>query len=277
MQEKINSAIEIIKMTMKEYKNPIIYSGFGKDSIVVIHLCRTMGLNLEIMFHRDPYFPKKYRYANKMIDKWNLICRDYPARLCSVFYMHDTFEVVRHYQIGFGDMALCAMLYTPERYIEGEYLCGLKDIYLQPKIDNYDYRWDAIIQGHRTVEAKPHTGMVPAGLRWTNKQNIGSADNVFPLHDWTNQEVYQYIIENEIPINTDVYDVVDGSLVPKEDKTFNPDCRPACYECMRPDKPMSVLCPKKMVTVNNNWQNLVKTVMPNDFPGFHKEAQNVES
>jgi len=270
MKEKIESAKEIIGMTLKNYRNPIIYSGFGKDSIVVIHLCQSMGLNLDIMFHRDPYFPKKYRFANKIIDKWDLVVRDYPARSCSVFYMNNTFEVCRHYQSGYGDLILCAMLYKPDMFIDGQYLCALKDIYLQPKIQgSYDYRWDVILQGHRTIEAKPHTAMVPAGLRWMNKQNIGSADAMFPIHDWTNQEVYQYTVENGIPINTDVYDIVNDELASKEDKTFNPDCRPACWECMNPDNPMTVLCPKKMVTVNNNWEYLVKTLMPNDFPGFH--------
>jgi 3'-phosphoadenosine 5'-phosphosulfate sulfotransferase (PAPS reductase)/FAD synthetase len=275
VKEKIESAKELIRMSVNNYKNPIINSGFGKDSIVVIHLCRSMGLNLEIMFHRDPYFPKKYRYANKIIDMWNLVCRDYPARMCSAFFRYDTFEICRHYQIGYGDLVLCAMLYTPEKFIEGEYLCALNDIYLQPK-GTYDYIWDAILEGHRTKEAKPHNNMVPSGLGWSNKHNIGSADVVFPIHDWTNQEVYQYIVDNGIPINTDVYDIKDGELVPKTDKTFNPDCRPACTECMRPDKPRSVLCPKKMCLVNNNWENLVKTEMPNDFPGYSEEQKAEE-
>jgi 3'-phosphoadenosine 5'-phosphosulfate sulfotransferase (PAPS reductase)/FAD synthetase len=282
MKEKIEVAKELIGMALKNYRNPIINSGFGKDSICVVHLCRSMGLNLDIMFHRDPYFPKKYRYANKIIDMWNLVCRDYPARSTSVYFRYNTFEVCRHFQIGYSDLVLCAMLYTPDKFIDGEYLCAYKDVYLQP-LGTYNYIWDVIIEGHRTKEAKPHNGMVPSGLSWENKHNIGSADAVFPIQDWTNQEVYQYIVENGIPINTDVYDVKDGELVPKIDpatgqidSTYNPDRRPACFECMRPDNPRSVLCPKKMCRVNNNWEYLVKTQMPSDFPGYREEETKAE-
>lgn len=231
------------------------------------------------MFHRDPYFPKKYRYANKIIDMWGLVCRDYPARAASVYYHNDTFEVVREYGIGYSALALCALLYTPDRFIEGEYLCALNDIYLQP-MGTYNYIWDVCIQGFRSTESKPHSRNLPNRLRWVNKQNIGSADAVYPLQDWTNHEVYQYIVDNGIPINTDVYDVKEGELVPKIDpqtgkidSTYNPDRRPACTECMRPENPMSVLCPKKMCSVNNVWEFLVKTQMPNDFPGAREAEQ----
>jgi len=279
MKDKIESAKEIISMTDKNYKNPIIYTGFGKDSITVLHLCRAMGYKWDVMFHRDPHFPRKYRYANKIIDMWNVVCRDYPARSTSIFYRNDTFEVVREYGIGYGALILCALLYKPDEYIEGEYLCGLNDVYLQPK-GSGDYIWDVALEGFRTVESKPHSGGRPCGLRWVNKQNIGSADVVFPLHNWTGQDVYQYIIDNGIPINTDVYDVKDGELVPKIDpktgkidSTYNPDRRPACTECMRPENPQSVLCPKKMMTVNNVWEYLVKTIRPNDFPGSQCDAE----
>lgn len=276
MIDKIDSALQIIEMTQKNYRNPIIYSGFGKDSICVVHLCKkVMGLDWEILFHRDPFFPKKYRYANKIIDMWNLTCRDYPAKAASVYYHNQTFEVVREYGIGFNSLALCALLYTPDRYVPGEYLCALNDIYLQPK-GSYDYLWDVGVQGFRSVESKPHSAGKPNLLRWANKQNIGSADMVYPLHNWTNQEVYKYIVDNGIPINTDVYDIVNDELVPKLDNTYNPDRRPACFECMKPENPMSVLCPKKMATVNNVWENLVKVQMPNDFPGARSTENNME-
>ncbi len=270
MRSKIESAKKMISMVDRQYKNPLCYTGFGKDSIVVLHLIKEMGLKWDCMFHRDPYFPKKYAYANKIIEDWDLVCRDFPARFTSVFYMNDTFEVVRHYRIGYDNLVLCAMLYKPEEYVEGQYLCALKDIYLQPRGD-IEYIWDAMVEGHRTVEAKPHTAMTPAGLRWQGKHTLGSADVFFPIHDWTNKEVYYYIRDNGIPINDRAYDIVDDELVPKADKTYNPDCRPACYECMLPENPMTVHCPRHGITVNNVWNELTKTVMPNDFPGFHEE------
>lgn len=274
MIEKLNETKEIIKMVSSYYKNPIIYSGLGKDSITLIHISRLMGFNWPIMFHRDPYFPKKYRYANKMIELWNLTCFDYPARSTSVFYRNNTFEVVRHYQVGSNDMILCAMLYEPKMFKEGEYLCAFKDIYRQP-IGTAEFPWDVGIQGHRQHESKPHSGNQPNRLRWVAKQTVGSIDFIQPLRDWTNQEVCHYILENNIPVNTDVYEIKDGELVPKIDpktgeidSTYNPDRRPACFECMNPDKPMTVFCPKRRCSVNNVYDQLSKTIMPTDFPGY---------
>lgn len=273
MKEKIESATEFINMVNREYKNPIIYSAMGKDSLPLVHLCRKLGFDWEIMFHREHFFPRKYRYANKMIDMWNLRCRDYPPRECQVFYFNNTFEVTRNYAVGFGDMSLCAMLYKPEHFINGEYLCALKDIYLQPKVESYGYKWDIGLMSHRRTERKPHGGMQQNGLLWTIKHNIGSADFVYPMWDWTDEDMYQYHVDNDIPINFDVYEIKDGTLVPKIDlatgeidSTYNTDRRPACFECMKPDNPPTVFCPKKMCFTNNCYDSLVKASMPVDFP-----------
>lgn len=284
LKEKVERSREIIKMVGREYTNPIINSGFGKDSICLVHLCKKdLGLDWPIMFYRDPYFPRKYRYANMIIDKWNLTCFNYPARSTSVFNRNGTFEVVRHYGLGGnGNLALCAMLYTPHRFIEGEYLCGLRDIYQQPRGD-YEYRWDICLSGHRSVETKPHSGNQASGIRWDLKHNVGSCDVAYPLRDWTDEETYQYMVDNGIPINTDVYEVKNGALVPKIDpatgeidSTYNPDRRPACFECMKPENPIRVLCPKRMCSVNSVASSLVMTVMPTDHVWAEENQKKTE-
>jgi hypothetical protein len=269
MQDKIASAQKIIEMVNENYRNPIIYSGFGKDSICVIHLCYQMGLKWDVMFHRDPYFPLKYKYANMMIEKWNVVCRDYPAHKCSIFWLNNTFEVVRHYQTGSSDMVLCAMLYEPKNF-NGEYLCALKDIYLQPK-GTMLYPWDIGIQGHKAAECKPHGGMKPNGLRWPMKHTVDGVDWAQPIWNWTEEDVYRYMADNDIPINTGVYEVAYNRLVPKEDNAYNPDRRPACFRCMKPDNDRVVFCPKKGCLVNNISDTLERVKMPNDFPGYDKE------
>ena len=273
-QEKVKRSREIISTILSQYRAPIINAGFGKDSICLVHLCnRDMKLGLPIMFHRDPYFPLKYRFANMIIQKWGLVCWDTPACNTSVFYHNGVFEVARHYPIGGGhNLALCALLYSPDRYVEGEYLCALRDIYQQP-LGDFDFRWDLMLSGHRFVETKPHSGHQQAGIKWTHKHNPGTADVLYPLRDWTDQDIYQYHVEAGIPVNTDVYEEKDGALVPKEDNTYNPDRRPACFECMRPENPAMVLCPKKMSIVNNVSASLRRLIMPPDHQ-WSKEANN---
>ena len=269
LEEKIKETKEIIEAIRRNYKNPIIYSGMGKDSLCLVHLCnRDMKLNWPIMFHRDPYFPIKYRFANKVIEEWNLVCWDYPASRTSVFYLHDTFEVCRHYQALAGEMALVALLYRPESFVEGEYLCALKDIYEQP-LGVRAYPWDVGIQAHKKTECKPHSGGKPNRLLWVAKHFIGGADWMQPLREWTEEDVYQYHIENNIPINTDVYEIKEDKLVPKDDPTYNPDRRPACFDCMLPGKEPAVFCHKMGCLTNRLWDQLVKIAMPSDFPDYH--------
>lgn len=265
MKEKIEVAQEIINAVARNYKNPLVYCGFGKDSIVMLHLIREMGLNWPIMCHREHEFPVKWRFANKIMELWNLTCYDYPPRACSVFYENDTFCVATQYGVGFGDLVLPGILYTPERFIEGEYLCALKDIYLQPKCHGFDYPWDVGLLAARFDEKHPHFGGACLGQQFENKLNIGSADFAYPLLSWTAQDVCQYHVDYGVPINTDVYEIKDGELISKQDPTYDPDRRPACYECMKPDNPKVVFCPKRMSQVNNvsgslAWMPLV------DFP-----------
>lgn len=264
MKEKIEESKEIIRTFAKEYKNPIIYCGFGKDSMVMLHLCRDLGFNWPVMYHRDSHFPKKARWANHMIEEWDVVTYDYPPTSCGVFYENGVFEIVRDYQIGEQTMALCASLYEPTPLVEGEYLCALKDIYRMPK-GTREYPWDLLLVGHRKHESKPHTAGQPNQLRWVHKHILRGADCLQPLREWTNQEVYEYTIENGIPWNDRVYEVKDGEFVPKEDSTYNPDRRPACYRCFLPFGDGTTWCPRLKTVVNNLWDTVRKIALPNDY------------
>lgn len=251
MKEKIEQAEELIRQIDHNYKNPLIYCGFGKDSLVMLHLIKQMGYNWPIMCHREHEFPIKWRYANKIMELWNLTCFDYPPRACSVFYENGVFCVATQYEVGLGDIFFPGILYAPDKFVEGEYLCALKDIYMQPKCHGIDYQWDVGLLAARADERHPHFGGMCLGQQFEVKLNIGSADFAYPLLNWTAKDICQYYIDFGIPINTDVYDVVDDELVSKADPAFDPDRRPACYECMKPDNPNIVFCPKRMCRVNN--------------------------
>lgn len=263
LKDKVEYAKQIIAMIGEQYTKPIIYTNFGKDSMVVLHLCRSLGFNWPIMFHKEPEFPIKFQYAQNIIIDWNLTCHDYPPRICSVFAGENSFEVCTHYGIGGGhDMILCGVLYKPDEYIDGKYLCAYEDLYIQPKCHKYDFVWDVGIRGDRSVDANPHTG-VSIRNRRDIIHNVGGADFAFPINHFTDEEVYQYTIQNMLPINDRVYDVVNGRFVVKDDKTFSPDHRPACWECMCPGGTAAVMCPKKGYLVNRLWDNLYKVLPSN--------------
>jgi len=266
MQEKIEHAKEIIRMTARHYKRPVIYCSFGKDSICVAHLCKAMGYNWPVLFHRESEFPRKFKYQRDIIETWNITAYDYPPARTSVYYRPGGkyFEVATHFDIGGGSdvtFILLGVLYEPKEFVQGQYLCALKDLYEQPTCSGYDYRWDVGLRGDKDNDAHPHTGK-PFKVRPHNQLNIGLVDFTFPLQSWTDRDVTQYILDNDIPVNDKIYDLVDGVLVNKEDKTHNADYRPACYRCMKCDEAEAVMCPRKGVLVNNVSTQLIMDINP---------------
>lgn len=267
LDDKIDAAKEILEMVAQNYKRPVIYCSFGKDSICVAHLAnRIMGLDWPVLFHREPEFPKKFVYQRRIIEDWNLIAYDYPPCRTSVYYRPGApyFEVATHFEMGAGPdgptFILLGVLYEPPAFAPGEYLCAL-DLYNQPRCMGYDYRWDIGVRGDKDIDAHPHTGK-PFKLRFGTQLGIGYADFAFPLQSWTDKDVTDYILQEKIPINDLIYDLVDGVLVNKADKTHNADYRPACFRCMKSDAPEAVMCPKKGVMVNNVSPQLVMEISP---------------
>ena len=72
------------------------------------------------------------------------------------------------------------------------------------------------VQRPRLLRSRANSGHKQAGIKWAHKHNIGSCDVSYPLRDWSNQDVFEYHVANGIPVNSDVYDEVDGELVPAE-------------------------------------------------------------
>jgi 3'-phosphoadenosine 5'-phosphosulfate sulfotransferase (PAPS reductase)/FAD synthetase len=117
-------------------------------------------------------------------------------------------------------------------------------------------------------ESKPHSGHKPNGLRWVFKKLPGSPDFVQPLREWTNQDVFEYSNVNDLPFNDKVYYRENGEFLPLPNPTYNPDRRPACWECMLPSNDMSVFCPKLQSLTNNVSEYLEKTIMPTDYKNY---------
>jgi hypothetical protein len=265
--DKIAAAKENLKMVSRHYRRPIIYCSFGKDSICVAHLAnRVMGLDWPVMFHREPEFPRKFVYQQRIIEDWNLVVHDYPPCRTSVYYRPGGtyFEVATHFEMGAGSdgptFILLGVLYEPPAFVPGQYLCAL-DLYNQPTCRGYDYRWDIGVRGDKDSDAHPHTGK-PFKMRFGTQLGIGYVDFAFPLQSWTDKDVTDYILQEKIPVNDLIYELVDGVLVNKEDKTHNADYRPACFRCMKHDEGESVMCPKKGVAVNNVSPQLIMEISP---------------
>lgn len=250
--QKVQQAGELIDRVLAQAKHPCVMCSFGKDSIAVLHMVKKRR-DTPVVFHREPLQHHKYEYANRVMLEWDLHMVDYPP-LGATVQDGDEFEVVNQYQVGNSHVYLPTGFRPP---VPGHKLiCGLDTVYNKPT-GTYNYPFDMAFHGHKSVDVDPILGAVP--LNSDVSLNIGSISACFPLRHFTNEEVWRYIEENNIPIHDTRYEKVNGAWREREDKTFNPDYINACTACMTAKSGPSVHCPKLGCTVSNVASQLRKT------------------
>lgn len=230
LADKIEAAKVLIGQVMQEAGRPAIMSSFGKDSMVLLHLVRSLGHKLPVIFHKEPFMPKKYRFARKVINLWDLTVYDFPPNATAVQEHEGEYEIVNYYPGGQRPVVLPTGICAPAK---GETpLCGLHDIYLKP-IGTFGYPWDFVFVGHKSSDHDPIYGAVP--LAADVARNLGSASAAFPVRHFTDEDVWAYHKQFDLPMHVERYEQTKDGWRERADKTQNPDYFPACVACMRQD------------------------------------------
>jgi len=190
-------SIHIIREVAAEFENPVMLYSIGKDSAVMLHLAR------KAFYPANPPFPLmhvdttwKFR---EMIE-----FRDRMARECGMdLIIHTNEEGVRQ---GISPFTHGSALYTDIMKTEG----------LKQALDKY--KFDAAFGGARRDEEKSRAkerifSFRTATHRWDPKSqrpelwNIynarvspGESIRAFPLSNWTELDIWQYIYLEQIPI-----------------------------------------------------------------------------
>jgi 3'-phosphoadenosine 5'-phosphosulfate sulfotransferase (PAPS reductase)/FAD synthetase len=234
-----------VERLLPHYNNPAIMCSFGKDSMVMLHLMRKWGYKLPIIFHRDPWWPQKYRFADEVAALWDLEVYDYPPSAITMWEGESIMAFTNHYQIG------AAYLQLPKNILEPEqgrrWLCGV-DLLNRPK-GTFSYPWDLVLIGHKSSDEDQIAGKVV--LHVDVKKNAGAApDAAFPLKEWTDEDVWDYTEEHDVPQQWDRYE--KGARKELPDKWTNSDYANVCIACIdcRSKEP-SVWCPKLEMQVSN--------------------------
>ena len=233
----VDETLGYIEEILSDSKSPILMSSFGKDSMVMLDLVRKIE-NIPILFFKEPFFPKKYSFANRIIEDWNLTVYDYQPFATDTISKNGSFEINNFYSLPNGNY-----LQLPtgiEKRKEGEdYLCAFNDILNKPTAQDYKFKWDLVFLGHKSSDKDPIFGDIPIKEQ-TVKYNGFTLS--MPLKDWADKDIWDYIEENNVPYNEKRYDNENGY---KEfsDRTYNNDYYPACYECLDPNNSGEVFCP----------------------------------
>src|SRR4029077_1732370 len=248
LEEKIAEASEFICEELSRYREPVFYCSFGKDSSVLLHLMCTAGRQPPIVFYQDPWFPRKYEFAQSLIREWNLEVYSYPPVKSSMMYGKGLPAFVSEYQI--SSLTTTIVPKNIVEYQDGQdpdlYLCGVKH-FTQPKA-GFVFPWDAVLIGHKTIDTDPIVGPLPLETKILYR-DIGP-DFLYPLKDWTHDDVWDYIEAFEVPYQKDRYDL--KNRCEWDDKTTNSDYVHACIRCV--DKRLAgqeVYCPKAFIRIQN--------------------------
>jgi hypothetical protein len=246
LEAKIEHAQRCISTVLSRYHNPIAMSSFGKDSMVLLDLLKRLEVKLPILFHREPSSPKKYAFANRIIEEEGYVCHDYPPSLTQIVKSGDDMQIVSHYQVGPK-----AFTWFPNRiapFVDGEpFLCGYRDMYMRP-LGTFSYPWDVAFVGHKSSDTDLILGAVPLAV--DIRPTEGGCDFAYPLRYFTDADIWKYIERFSVPYNDRRYDPANGY---KEyaDITYNDDQFRACVRCMDRDQPAAVFCPLMGLEVGN--------------------------
>lgn len=237
---KVKASLAVIAAALQRFTAPAVMCSFGKDSMAVLHLVRTLKPDLPVIFHREPFEPHKYAYANRVIAEWDLAVYDFPPERTEVQEGGGEIEVMNYYSLGGGRN--CALPTGVRAPLEGErFVCALRDLYGKPT-GTFAYPWDAVFHGHKSADVDPVLGAVPLAADYA--LSVDAATAVFPLRTWTDADVWAYLEANGVPLHNQRYIKIDGRWKERSDKTHNPDYITACTACMSQDGPRAVRCPK---------------------------------
>ena len=246
LNDKIAEAGALIVKVAQAYHSPVVMSSFGKDTVVLLDMIGRNGAKFPILFHREPFEPKKYAFANQIIERNRYVVYDYPPSLTQIVKNGDAMEIVSRYQVGPKSFTwLGTGIKEP---IEGKpFLCGYRDLYMKP-CGLFNFPWDVALVGHKSSDCDPIFGSIP--LKVDIKATEGGCDFAYPLRHFTDEDVWEYIERFKVPYNVLRYDKANGYRE-FEDITFNNDYYHTCVRCMDRDEPESVFCPRLDCEITN--------------------------
>jgi len=238
LEEKIEHANWLIGLVTERFSNPVVMSSFGKDSMVMLDLLKRTRKKLPVLFHREPFSPEKYAFANRVILENGYTVYDYQPTSVSVVKNNGKMEIVNWYQVGQVKTAyLPTGIREPE---EGkDFLCGYKDLYLKPT-GTFVFPWDVVFVGHKSSDVDPIVGPIP--LRVDININHGAPAYAFPLRHFTDADIWEYHEKFGVPVHESRYNRNNG-FKEHADISGNPDWFHACTLCMDRDSGPSVFCP----------------------------------
>jgi len=162
--KKIKIAKKLIKEAVEKYPKIAVACSFGKDSMVLVHLCQQVKKDIPIITVITPFwFKETLEYKDKMVKKYKMNIKEYGRKPGPVGLWKT-------------DPNACCQYYKVEPMKE-----AVKDL-------------DAWIAGLRKSE-----GSTREKLQYIEKR--GNIIKINPILDFTELDIWRYLAVNHIPSN----------------------------------------------------------------------------
>ena len=198
LKELEDESIEIFRETASGFKKPVMMYSIGKDSSVLLHLAR------------KAFYPSPIPFPMLHIDTtWKF--REMIAFRDRIAQETDTQLIVHANQAGVEANI------NPFNTNASEYTRVMKTVGLREALDLHGF--DAAIGGSRRDEEKSRAkerifSVRDPGHRWNPREQRpelwhtyntrlapGQTMRVFPLSDWTEADIWHYILQENIEVN----------------------------------------------------------------------------
>lgn len=247
---------------MYHYPHSAVCWSGGKDSMVLLHLMRECGYELPVIFYREPWQPHKYAFQDYVIREWELMVWTWHPFRSAMQQTGDEFEVQNWYQLNNSYLTCPSGIVPPE---DGYPWACAVDMLDRPKQDKLVVsKCNAAWVGHKRCDTDKVLGG-DAGTRVEGRMMPEHMSLFFPLRDWTHEDIWQYIEENDVPYDKARYTKVDGKWCERPKQRYNADYVHACTACLdRKSGEKLVHCPKLGFEIESNVEK-VPWVEPEKF------------
>jgi hypothetical protein len=258
LQTLVDQTLYRAEHWLREFRNPVVLWSGGKDSTAMLHLLIFhMGVRLPCVQWREPRFRHRYAHSDLLAREWDLTLFDYaPGRIAiqdgyDIETGEPRFDFLKYYQWGHHSALILSLgteAPTAQEVSAGRYLCGLSDV-LQRPTGTFQWPWDSCFHGQKSADVDLIKGAVP--LMQDVRRTPDSPTQLYPMRHWTDDDIFDYLEAEGVPMDPTRYDRSTGKWGHKQDKSHNADYYPICWNCVNRHLSSPVHCPKLQSQVNN--------------------------